>query len=91
MPSPLTYPRPTAASPVSEAGRRQGWPDDPQNPYTTARLLIARHAETAGDYAAAEMAHAQGVGDAGDYDCWAEIYDAVAVLQAPPASRTSGP
>ena len=55
-----------------------------------ARLLIARHAETAGNYAAAEMAHAQAVGDAGDYDCWAEIYDAVAVLQASPA-RTSGP
>ena len=90
MPRAPAYSHQNGASSGGEAGRRQGW-SDPQNPYTTARLLIARHAETAGDYAAAEMAHAQGVGDAGDYDCWAEIYDAVAVLQAPPASRTSGP
>ncbi len=89
MPSPLEYPHQKGAPPDREAGRRQGW-SDPQNPYTTARLLIARHAGTAGDCAAAEMAHAQVVGDAGSYDCWAEIYDAIAVLQAPPA-RTSGP
>jgi hypothetical protein len=85
---------PTSGAAAGQTGplaRALTEPSDPQNPYTTARLLIARHAETAGDYAAAEMAHAQGVGDAGDYDCWAEIYDAVAVLQAPPASRTSGP
>ena len=89
MPNPLAYPHQKGAPPVREAGRRQGW-SDPQNPYTTARLLIARHAGTAGDCAAAEMAQAQAVGDAGSYDCWAEIYDAIAVLQAPPA-RTSGP
>ena len=89
MPTTPAYRHPNDAWPGSEAGRRQGW-SDPQNPYTTARLLIARHAEAAGDRAAAEMAHAQAVGDAGDYDCWAEIYDAVAVLQASPA-RTSGP
>jgi hypothetical protein len=50
---------------------------------------MADHAEAAADCAAAEMAHAQAVGDAGDYDCWAEIYDAVVALQAPRA-RTSG-
>ena len=89
MPTTPAYPHPNDAGPGSEAGRRQGW-SDPRNPYTTARLLIARHAEAAGDCAAVEMAHAQAVGDAGDYDCWAEVYDAVAVLQASPA-RTSGP
>jgi hypothetical protein len=89
MPNPDAYPQQKGARPDSGAARRQAW-SDPRNPYTTARLLIARHAEAAGDYAAAEMAHAQAVGDAGDYDCWAEIYDAVAVLQASRA-RTSGP
>ena len=89
MPSPLEYPNHKGARPDREAGRRQGW-SDPRNPYTTARLLIARHAEAAGECAAAAMAHAQAAGDSGDYDCWAEIYDAVAVLQASPA-RTSGP
>ena len=87
MPTEHAYPHQKGAFPDREAGRRQGW-SDPRNPYTTARLLIARHAEAAGDCAAAEMAHAQA---AGDYDSWAEIYDAVAVLQAPPALRTSGP
>jgi hypothetical protein len=52
--------------------------------------MIARHAEAAGDCAAAEMAHAQAVGDSGSYDSWAEIYDTIAVLQASRA-RTSGP
>ena len=95
MPRPIEYPQypqyphQRSAPPDREAGRRQAW-SDPRNPYTTARLLIARHAGAAGDCAAAEMAHAQAVGDSGDYDCWAEIYDAVAVLQASPA-RTSGP
>jgi hypothetical protein len=89
MPTEHAYPHQNGTSPDREAGRRQAW-SDPQNPYTTARLLIARHAEAAGDCAAEEMAHAQAVGDAGDYDSWAEIYDAVAVLQASPA-RTSGP
>ena len=92
MPRPIEYPQyphQRSERPDREAGRRHAW-SDPRNPYTTARLLIARHAGAAGDCAAAEMAHAQAVGDAGDYDCWAEIYDAVAVLQAPPA-RTSGP
>jgi hypothetical protein len=89
MPNPDAYPQQKGAPPDSGAARRQAW-SDPRNPYTTARLLIARHAEAAGDYAAAEMAHAQAVGDAGDYDCWAEIYDAIAVLQAPRA-RIPGP
>jgi hypothetical protein len=90
MPRPLEYPQypqQRSAPPDREAGRRQGW-SDPRNPYTTARLLIARHAQAAGEYAAAEMAHAQAVGDSGDYDCWAEICDAVAVLQASPARRS---
>jgi hypothetical protein len=92
MPRPFEYPQyphQRSAPPNREAGRRQAW-SDPRNPFTTAKLLIARHAGAAGDCAAAEMAHAQAVGDSGDYDCWAEIYDAVAVLQASPA-RTSGP
>ena len=95
MPRPIEYPQhphQRSAPPDREAGRRQAW-SDPRNPFTTAKLLIARHAGAAGDCAAVEMAHAQAaqaVGDAGDYDCWAEIYDAVAVLQASPA-RTSGP
>ena len=81
MPKPLEYPQQRSVPPDREAGRRQGW-SDPRNPYTTARLLIARHAGTAGDCAAAEMAHAQAVGDSGSYDSWAEIYDTIAVLQA---------
>ena len=92
MPKPLEYPQylqQRSVPPDREAGRRQGW-SDPQNPYTTARLMIARHGAAAGDRAAAEMAHAQAVGDSGSYDSWAEIYDTIAVLQAPPA-RTSGP
>jgi hypothetical protein len=92
MPKSFEYPQfshPRSVPPDREAGRRQGW-SDPQNPYTTARLLIARHAEAAGDCAAAEMAHAQAVGDSGSYDSWAEIYDTIAVLQASRA-RTSGP
>ena len=89
MPTAPAYPHQNSAPPDSEAGRRQGW-SDPRNPYTTARLLIARHAEAAEDCAAAEMAHAQAVGDADGYDCWAEIYDAITVLQASPA-RSSGP
>ena len=89
MPTPLAYPHPNTASPGSGTDRREAW-SDPRNPYTTARLLIARHAGAAEDSAAAEMAHAQAVGDAGSYESWAEIYDAVAVLQASPA-RTSGP
>ncbi len=89
MPSPPAYPHQNGAPPDSDAGRRQGW-SDPRNPYTTARLLIARHAGMAEDCAAAEMAHAQAVGDAGSYDSWAEIYDAIAVLQASRA-RTSAP
>ena len=89
MPNPVAYRHQMGAPTDRGAARRQAW-SDPRNPYTTARLLISRHAEAAGDYAAAEMAYAQAVGDADDYDCWAEIYDAVAVLQASPA-RTSGP
>jgi hypothetical protein len=92
MPKPLEYPQYLQRRSVPadrEAGRRQGW-SDPQNPYTTARLMIARHAEAAEDCAAAEMAHAQAVGDSGSYDSWAEIYDTIAVLQASRA-RTSGP
>jgi hypothetical protein len=89
MPSPLEYPQLKGASPDREAGRRQGW-SDPGSPYTAARLLIARHAEAAEDRAAAEMAHALAVGDSSNYDSWAEIYDTIAVLQAPRA-RTSGP
>ena len=81
------YPHQNDAPPDREAGRRQAW-SDPRNPYTTARLLIARHAGAAEDSAAAEMAHAQAVGDSGNYDSWAEIYDAVAALQARPV-RTS--
>ena len=92
MPRPIEYPQyphQRSAPPDREAGRRQGW-SDPRNPYTTAKLMIPRHAEEAGGSAAAEVAHAQTVGDCGDNDCSAEIYDAVAVLQASPA-RTSGP
>ena len=89
MPTAPAYPHQNGTSPDRGAGRRQAW-SDPRNPYTTARLFITRHAEAAEDCAAAEMAHAQAVGDAGSYDSWAEIYDAIAVLQAPPA-RTSGP
>ena len=92
MPKPLEYPQypqQRSVPPDREAGRRQGW-SDPQNPYTTARLMIARHGEAAGGCAAAEMAHAQAVGDSGSYDSWAEIYDTIAVLQASRA-RTSGP
>ena len=89
MPSPSAHPLQNAASPDGDAGRRQVW-SDPRSPYTPARLLIARHAGRAEDYAAAEMAHAQAVGDADSYDSWAEIHDAVAVLQAPRA-RTSDP
>ncbi len=92
MPKPLEYPQYLQRRSVPadrEAGRRQGW-SDPQNPYTTARLMIARHAEAAGDCAAAEMAHAQAVGDSGSYDSWAEIYDSISVLQAS-LVRTSGP
>ena len=89
MPTAPAYPHQNDAPPDREAGRRQGW-SDPRNPYTTARQLIARHAEAAEDCAAAEMAHAQAAGDAEDYDCWAAIYDAIAVLRASPA-RTSGP
>ncbi len=47
-------------------------------------LLIARHAAKAEDCAAAEMAHAQAVGDGGSYDTWAAVYDALAALQAAP-------
>jgi hypothetical protein len=89
MPSPTTHPLQNVAPPDGDADRRQVW-SDPQSPYTTARLLIARHAGKAEDCAAAEMAHAQAVGDAGSYDGWAEIYDAIAVLQAPRA-RIPGP
>ncbi len=89
MPTAPAYPHQNGTSPDREAGRRQAW-SDPGNPYTTAKLLITRHAKGAEDCAAAEMAHAQAVGDSGGYDSWAEIYDAVAVLQAPPA-RTSDP
>jgi hypothetical protein len=88
MPTAPDYPHQNGTSPDREAGRRQGW-SDPRNPYTTARLLIARHAGAARDCAAAEMAQAQAAGDSGSYDTWAEIHDAVAVLQASPA-RTSG-
>ena len=89
MPTAPAYPHRNGTSLGSEAGRRQAW-FDPRNPYTTARLLIARHAGTAEDCAAAEMAQAQAAGDSGSYDTWAEIYDAVAALQASPA-RTSSP
>ena len=84
MPSPPAHPLQNGASPDGDAGRRQMW-SDPRSPYTTARLLIARHAGKAEDCATAEMAHAQAVGDADSYDSWAEIYDAIAVLQAPRA------
>jgi len=89
MPNPLANPHRNAVSPGSGAGRREVW-SDPRDPYTTARLLIARHAGAAGDRAAAEMAQAQAAGDSGSYDTWAEIHDAVAALQASPA-RTSNP
>ncbi len=92
MPRPPEYPQylqQRSAPPTARRADTRGW-SDPRNPYTTARLLISRHAEAAGDCAAAEMAHAQAVGDSGSYDSWAEIYDTIAVLQASRA-RTSGP
>ena len=89
MPTPPAYTRPNGASPGVDTGRRPAW-SDPRNPYTTARLLIARHAGMAVDCAAAEMAQAQAAGDSGGYDTWAEIHDAVAALQASPA-RTANP
>jgi hypothetical protein len=88
MPSPPAYPHQNGARPDSDAGRRQGW-SDPRNPYTTARLLIARHAGMAGDCAAAEMAQAQAAGDSGSYETWAEIHDAVAALQASSAGTAN--
>jgi hypothetical protein len=77
-----------ARPPTARRADARGGP--PESPYTTARLLIARHAEAAEDRAAAEMAHALAVADSSSYDSWAEIYDTIAVLQAPRA-RTSGP
>ena len=88
MPSPLAYPHQNGAPPDSDAGRRQGW-SDPRNPYTTARLLIARHAGMALDCAAAEMAQAQAAGDSGSYETWAEIHDAVGALQASSAGTAN--
>ena len=80
MPSANANTHTDGSSPGSEPGRYQGW-SDPRSPCTTAKLLIARHAGAAEDHAAAEMAGAQAVGDAGSYMDWAEVHDAIVVLQ----------
>jgi hypothetical protein len=54
---------------------------EPQSPYATAMRLITEHGAKAEDYAAAEMANWQAVGDGDSYANWGEIYDAVAKLR----------
>jgi hypothetical protein len=89
MPNTLAYAHQGGAPPDSGTSRPRAW-SDPQNPYTTAKLLIDRHAGAAEDRAAGEMAHAQAVGDAGSYASWWGIRDAIADLQEC-AARPAGP